>query len=449
MYVLKYQILAIKNMIKVFLVKAIDQFIVLIATISLMLYYIYSLINENFADATLGENANPLIFIKTIYSVLGLILVLCCFSIMLISYKSSIDNWNKLKCSLINTDQIFIASIILSLMIISVIITFIIGTAAYTMKVNFVWTVVLIFLFNLIIIGNILFGFSIYKIINLKYKSKIVFYLTMIVTLGLTYYMNFYYFNTKSFEKVIVIDYIILLIPLILGGVLFIIFSNKPIGFLNSGTNNKIKLSNELFMKHLDPYIGIVLIELYRNIGYYLEFLIAPYILAILFKVLKFNVTYDSFIPILSLLGSLTIGFYYSYASVYKILPIKNLYNIFYRIIFAILIVILNGIIFSLFYTNSINIENCFELVLNTILIFNIINILKIPIFKYGKDNVMFFIVTMLIPALYKIIFFIFENIIYSYVNITISSNLILSLLNIILISYTVLIVESEKNAIL
>ncbi len=449
-HILKSQILIIKNLFKICLVKYTLQLIIFISLFCIMLYFGYSSVKNIFSGASLGENANMLIFLKTIYNSIGILLVIVSFMIMLFSYKYTIGYWTKLKCIPIKIDKLFIVSMLLYLLIIGSIFGFIIISVAYVMRVNTILTLLFIAFFYTLIIGNLLMTYSIYKIVNIKFQNKLAFYISTFTTLGLIYCINSIIFNLKTFEQVNIFDYIFILMPLIVGILLYACLNKYSIRFpLVRESSRELMIIGKSFKNFRYPYLDILIAEFFRNINFYLEFMIAPYFIFIVFKFLNYNNDYSTLTPLLSMISSVPIGLYYSYNNSYKLIPISAKWNLLSRGVFSLILVSINYAVFMVFDANFISTRWYAECILLSIFLILILNIVKLPILEDNKDNVMFYITACLIPSLYKLISFVFVGIVDSYFQIVIDSNLILVIFNLMLIIYTFVLMGRNKSGIL
>lgn len=434
-YIFKSQILAIKNGLKIYLVKNTSQFVTTFLLFLLILYYFYSNITKMFYGVKLASNASVVIFLKSLYLSLGLFLVCLSFSTLIFSYKNSLEYWNKLKCFPVKSDLIFISSIFLYLMFLGSSFIFLILSIANVMNINILLVVIFIIIFYCLTLGISILTLSIYKIVNLKYKSKFSFYLTSLVSLSLSYLLLYFYFEYINLDEINIFYYLLLFSPLVLGIGILYFMKDKNIEF-NEQKEKLIKKNyNIRFCNRINLYSFNVIIEFLRNLRYYIEFLVAPYLIVIIFRILKLDIDYNTISILLTMVAALPIGLYYSYYSCYKTLPININKNLIYRFLLSLILITINYIIFSFIFKHT-DITLYVEIILLGLLIFVVLDKIELPILIYGKDNAIFYIIIFLIPLLYKTTFSIFSTVINNYIGSNINENITLLIINLIIIFY-------------
>ena len=445
--ILTHQILALKNTIKVAFVKYTGPVIVSIIGVGFLLYYLFAYLSEVFSGTFLDQNSNFLIFIKALYIGIGMILLIMSLSIIILSYKKADYIWNSSKVYPISSDKIFISCIIYYLSIIMILMSLIVLFISYIMKISLILAFLFIVFLFMILVGNIIMSMYIYKIINLRFRSKLSFYISTITTLIIIYLSNCYFFDSKSFEVVKLTDYLTIMLPLIIGILIAFIIRKKQIKFYNLNEQKKSRMiTTKLFLKLRNPYIGIILIECYRNVGYYIEFLIMPYLLYLVFYILNMEYDYSSITSMLSVVFSIPIGMYYSYNSINKLLNINMKKMISLRIVFASIIMSINYLIFASIDSNLVSLNYYLDCILSGIFIALLLTILKVPTINSGKENPIFYIVSCLSIYMYKAIICVFSKVLESYFSYSINLNYVTLVINIILIIYIYMLFGKDRD---
>lgn len=439
-------ILALKNYIKIGLAKYLAQVIIGFLGITFFIYYVFYYINDILGGFYLTKSINFFSLTKTLYNEMGGIIVFICFSILIISYKDSQSKWNKLKLYIISSEKFFISSIIFNFMLSITILSFIILTVAYTLKVNLILTFLFILFFSFIIFGNLILTIYVYKLINLKFRGEIIFFITSGIVLILIYLIDIKFLNFNSFENNDFINYILINIPGIVGIFIALITKKYSIRFKNKNEKRSTNLlCFDVFNNIKNPYIALVIIETCRNFKYYMEFLIIPYSILFAFNMFNIKIDYSSLILTISFISAIPMGLYYSYNDSHKVIPINYKTSIITRVIFSIIIVSINYFILMCIDLNLNSFSRYIDCLLTTLFITLFLNIIKISLLRYGKEEPLFYIITCLIPSIYRIGFKIVNKIINNYMNVSLNINIVTFILNIFMLLYIIIYDGSER----
>lgn len=447
-YLMKQNYSIFKNIIKIGLVKYTLQTFVGIIFGVVFLFLINNYINSACAGFQLTNNLDYFIILKQSYMFSDFLVALITCCIMFCAYKSSESTWNKLKLYNISSDNIFIGYILFYMSIVSIILSFFIISTILALKGGLLLSLIFILFLIVVLMGNVMLGMYIYKLINIKMKTKFSFIVAIIITACTLYLYNTVFWESNLFKSIELELGIFALIPFFIAVIIKYCTQKYTIMFFY---NNEKMINNDrnikIYTKIKNPYVFLLIIEFCREWRHYLEVFIIPYVFIVLFKILNIDISFNDYIWLPATIAAVPIGIYYSYNEVHKIHTSNYKFDIMARILFAIILVSLSCLLYKCIDCDFNLVEKYFESLSFAIIIICILIVLKLPMIIYGKDSMLFYILIYIIPTVCQFILIILNDIIKSYTSI--ESNLTINYMTLFIIIYIIILKGIERNKLL
>ena len=436
--VLKEKLYSFKNILRILLIKFPLQLILILLLIFGVLYLFNQIIYKEFSGLKFASGINIFKIFKLFIKDFILILNITVFSILMFSYKSTLSYWIKVNNLSLSIDSVYLAYLTYYFIGFSSIIILPLIFILNTINASFIQGFTLLFIILTIITGYVFLFISIYKLISSKIINKFLYFTISILILGIVSLLLIIFFLNTNFNEYRVLDFIIISLPLLISLVLLAIQKNKNIILYDYKVYSQRLIKNTKIVKITENhYVSILILEIIRNWKLYLKFVSLPIGIILIYELL---ITYGdittSYFSIASI-ATVSVGLYNSYIESFKLLPIKQCFNIIIRAIFTFSMVTFVFIINSIIHNSQIKYSHYTEVILTSILMFLITYLTKIPLIKNGKENSIFYLFAFLIPNIYKTTFMIITSFINDAFNFTINFNYCSLILILILITLT------------